>query len=180
MARPHTENVMKLTRGAVAETFGYDEWVCVRCMWSSTIDARSGPVTRLFSSPDRGEIAMTEVLPALRAIVRAANEHVLSSELDQSMGNGSASSSELFELAKKVWKVPYKHITDSSESVKQGTKKLGALGAPGIPAPTKLGELERFRSAFEKLVRLTAHDAGDASDVLAYEVLAPLYLANRR
>jgi hypothetical protein len=171
---------MKLTRGGVEELFGYDEWVCVRVMWSSTIDARSGPITHLFSSPERGSIAAAEVLPGLRAIVRAANEWVLAREIDAGMANGGAASGELFELVKKVWKVPYKHITDSSESVKQGTKKLGALGAPGVPAPTKLGELERFRNAFEKLQRLSVDDARGESDTLAYEVLAPLYLGNRR
>jgi hypothetical protein len=167
-----TDDVMTLVRGAVKQTFSYEEWTCVRVMWIAT-GQRLGPIHVLFGMGDEGEIE-DEGVVTLRGIVEGTAAHVLARPLSSTLEHGPAAGAELFQLVKKQWKLPYHHATDSTDGVRVAGKRLPPDEVARVTVPT-LGELPPFRRAHDKLRTLVDVEAGG----LTFKANGPRTMAER-
>jgi hypothetical protein len=168
-----TDDVMRLTRGETVFMFTYEEWTCARVMWLAT-GQRLGPVVMLYNATS-GSLDAAGV-EGLRAILDDVVVHVLGRELNSNIAHGGAAGLELFELVKTTWRLPYRHVTDSTDTVRIGGKRIAELGAPGAPQVPRLGDIPAFRSAFDKLSDVVATEGSP----FEFVAVGPLYLAQRR
>jgi hypothetical protein len=168
-----TDEVMQLTRGSDVRRFTYEEWTCTRYMWIAT-GQKLGPIAAFFSE-DAGAIP-AEGIGVLRTILESTSAHLLAKPLGSWIKDGGSAGLELFTLVTKVWRLPYRHVTDSSDTVRVGGKKVADWGAAEAPVVPTLGEVKPFREAFDKLVALS----GDGAMPLEFLAIGPRYLAQRR
>ena len=168
------DDVMHLRRGEAEEFFTYEEWACVRYMWTGT-GQRTGAIGELFGGED-GELA-DDGIEMLEGIMSQTDDSLIQRELHSNMQHGTGSGLELFELIKKKWKLPYRHVTDSSDTVKLGTTSLGNYGDPTLQRLPRLGDVSAFRSGQGKILKLLGDKGGGK---LQFRVIGTLYLAQRR
>jgi len=167
-----TDDVIRISKGTADYVFSYEEWVCARAMWTKT-GQRLGAIVPLFNA-ERGTLSEAAILQ-LREILAGVADHVLSRELNSNLAHGGAAGGELFELVKKTWKKPYRHVTDSTDTVRIGAKRVADFGAADGPLVPRLGDLAAFRSAFDKLTGVAASTTPSAEFV----VVGKRYLAER-
>ncbi len=167
-----TDDVMRLTRGHEVTIFNYEEWTSARVMWTST-GQKLGPIVPLFN--DESGALSEPGIAQLREILEAVRTTVLDRELN-SHSQGYAAGGEFFELVKKAWKLPYRHVTDSTDTVRIGAKKLGEYGGEGMPKIPTYGEVGAFRSAFDKFNALVQPGEG----TLQFLAVGKRYLFERR
>ncbi len=173
MKKTTTDDVMRLTRGETARVFTYEEWTSARVMWFAT-GQRLGPVASLFSEAS-GSLDDAG-LQGLRAILEGVGAHVLASTLNSNVAHSGAAGAEFFELVKATWRLPYRHVTDSTDTVRIGGKRVADLGAPDAPDVPRLGDIPAFRSAFEKLSAAAEPETGP----LEFLVVGNVYARDRR
>ena len=169
-----TDAVMQLCRGPVTRLFSYEEWVCARLMY---VTAQVQPTSlEILFADERGSLGENAVRE-LRHWLGVVAETVATRELSSSIRHGAhAAGGELFLLAQKVWKLPYRHTTDSTDTVRIGSRRVSDYGSAEAPPVPRLGEVKAFRDALAALAELAASEAG----TLEFEAVGKRYLADRR
>lgn len=162
-----TDPVVKLSRAELVVIFDYEEWTCVRHLWKAT-GQPLGAIWPLFDA-QRGTLG-EDGLQIVRAMLARAEDYVLSAPVQ-----AHTNSDELIELAKRVWKVPYRKVTNSGDRVYKGTKAVGDYGDPATPAVPSYGDLPVYRTAFDKLASVSG--TGDAP--LEVEVIGLRFMVER-
>lgn len=168
-----SDPVVELTRGQTEHVFGYDEWTAARVLWIRTGQRLGGPAT-LFQA-ETATLGAVEIAQ-VRDMVEAATTTVLPRELNGNLEHSGAAGAELFALVKRSWKLPYRHTSDSSDTVRVGGKKVADHGAPGAPPIPSFGDISAVRSAYDKLLALTR----PGPEPLSLLVIGPRYARDRR
>jgi hypothetical protein len=143
--------VTKIRRGELELEFDDEEWTCVRYCYNTC--GHSGPGSLLITG---GEMS-AEGVEQTQSMIRRARTALLDRKLNASIQHGQGLASlQLFELIKKKWKLPYLHVYDSGQVVKQGTKRLGRLeDDPSLlDRVPLLRDVPAFASAFAKIEKL--------------------------
>ena len=173
-AQSTTDPVMQLTRGAMTRVFSYEEWTCARLMYVSG-QTQSRALELLFAN-DHGLLEEAAVRE-LRVWSCIVTDSLATRELRSSVAHGAhAAGGEFFALLKKTWKLPYRHITDSTDTIRVGSRGVGKYGAPESSSVPRFIDVPAFASALRMLRELAALESGP----IDFETVGKRYLADRR